>query len=255
MKTIAILTGATGGLGQAFLHELMKEDLDEIWTVARNMEKLNELRGRFGEKIRVLRCDLGNESDVRALAVRLEELKPSVRFLINNAGMAKMGKAESFSADEISNTIEVNCKTPTLLCQLALPYMERGAMVLNIASASAFQPNPYIALYSATKAFLRSYSRSLNYEMRGKGITCTAVCPGWIDTPMLHGEQKGTTVRFPGLVSPERVAAQAVKDAKKGKDMSVCSLFVKYEHLCSKLLPQKWSMALWGRAVEKYVKD
>ena len=156
MKTIAILTGATGGLGQAFLDELGKEDVDEIWAVARNEEKLAALYRRFGEKVYPVRCDLSRESEVRRLSALLEEQQPSVRYLVNNAGMAQMGKAENISPDEISRTVEINCKAPTLLCVLVLPYMRPGARILNIASASAFQPNPYIALYSATKAYLRS---------------------------------------------------------------------------------------------------
>lgn len=255
MKNIAILTGATGGLGQAFLSELVKEDLDEIWAVARNEGKLRDLCRSFDGRVRPVRCDLGSEPEVLNLAALLEQEQPQVRYLVNNAGMAKMGRAETFSTKEIAKTVEVNCKTPALLMGLVLPYMGPESRILNIASASAFQPNPYIALYSATKAFLRSYSRSLNYELKDRGITCTAVCPGWIDTPMLRGEQNGKPVRFPGLVSPVRVVRKALRDAKKGRDMSVCTLLVKYEHLCSKLLPQRWSMALWGRAVRKYVKD
>lgn len=255
MKTIAILTGATGGLGRAFLNELIQEDLDEIWALARNEGKLQALCRTFGERVRPVLCDLGSEAEVLRLTTLLEREQPRVRFLINNAGLAKMGRAENFSPEEIARTVEVNCKTPALLMDLVLPYMGPGSRILNVASASAFQPNPYIALYSATKTFLRSYSRSLNYELKARQITCTAVCPGWIDTPMLRSEQNGKTVRFPGLVSPERVVRKALRDAKKGRDMSVCTLLVKYERLCSKLLPQRWSMALWGRAVRDYVKD
>ena len=255
MKRIAILTGATGGLGQAFLRELLREDIDEIWAVARNQKKLEEICSNFGNKVFPVLCDLSDEIEVKKLAALLEERRPNVRFLINNAGMARMGRIEAFSSDEISSTIEINCKAPTLICQYALPYMREGARILNISSASSFQPNPYIALYSATKAYLRSYSRSLNYEWREKGITCTAVCPGWIDTQMLKKEHAGRRMRFPGMVSPERVAVKALKDAKKGKDMSVCSLFVKYEHLWSKFMPQKWTMHIWGSAVKRYVDD
>ncbi len=255
MKRIAVLTGPTGGLGRAFMNELMHEDLDEIWAVGRNPAKLADLCTAYGPKAVPVRCDLGVEGEVRGLALLLAEQKPDIRFLINNAGVARMGKIEGFSDDELSKTIEINCKTPTLICQYALPYMTRGARILNIASASSFQPNPYIALYSATKAYLRSYSRSMNYELKDRGISCTAVCPGWVDTPMLRRTQNGNKVRFPGMVSPEKVVKKAMRDAKKGRDMSVCSLFVKQEHLWSKLMPQKWSMAIWGRAVKRYVED
>ena len=255
MSNIAVVTGATGGLGKAFVAELLKEEIDEIWAVARNEDKLGALCKQYGERIVPVICDLSNESEVKKLRGLLEEKKPNILFLINNAGMAKMGKIIDFSDDEISNTIETNCKTPVLLCQYAIPYMSAGARILNISSASSFQPNPYIALYSATKVFLRSYSRSLNYELQEKGIVSTAVCPGWIDTGMLKSEQNGKRIRFPGLVSPERVVSKALKDAKKGKDMSVCSLFVKYEHVCSKIYPQKWIMHIWGKGVKKYVED
>ena len=255
MQSIAILTGATGGLGQAFIRELLKEYIDEIWAVARDRKKTEELCSTFGEKVFPVLCDLSDMSEVKGLALLLEEKQPDVRFLINNAGMARMGRIESFSGDEISNTIEINCKAPTLICQYALPYMREGARILNISSASSFQPNPYIALYSATKAYLRSYSRSLNYEWKKRGITCTAVCPGWIDTQMLQRDHGGKRMRFPGMVSPERVAVKALKDAKRGKDMSVCSLFVKYEHLWSKLMPQRWTMQIWGSSVRKYIDD
>ena len=161
----------------------------------------------------------------------------------------------NFTEDEISKTIEINCKTPTIICQYVIPYMSKGSRILNISSASSFQPNPYIALYSATKVYLRSYSRSLNYELKEKGITCTAVCPGWIDTEMLKKEQNGKKIKFPGLVSAEKVAKKAIKDAKKEKDMSVCTLFVKNEHICSKFFPQKWIMNIWGKGVKKYVED
>ena len=255
MKSIAILTGATGDLGQAFLQELLKEDIDEIWAVGRNQEKLDELCRKYGEKIYPVRCDLASEAQLKKLVDLLAERAPDVRYLINNAGMARMDKIENFSPDEISKTIELNAKTPTLICQYVIPYMKRGARILNISSASSFQPNPYIALYSATKAYFRSYSRSLHYELKEKGITCTAVCPGWIDTKMLPKENNGRKVRYPGMVSARRVAVKAMKDARRGKDMSVCSLFVKYEHLWSKLLPQMWIMSIWGHIVRKYMQD
>ncbi|MCR4924870.1 MAG: SDR family NAD(P)-dependent oxidoreductase [Clostridiales bacterium] len=253
MDKIAILTGATGGLGQAFIKELLKEDINQIWAIARNKNKLDELCNKYGDKIFPIQCDLCEKSEIKAIADLLEENKPDVKFLINNAGMAKMAKTVDFTEDEISKTIEINCKTPTLICQYAIPYMSKGSRILNISSASSFQPNPYIALYSATKVYLRSYSRSLNYELKDKGIACTAVCPGWIDTEMLKKEHNGKAVKFPGMVSSEKVVKKALKDAKKGKDMSVCSLFVKYEHICSKILPQKWIMNIWGNGIKKYI--
>ncbi len=149
----------------------------------------------------------------------------------------------------------MNCKAPVMLAQICIPYMGKGSKILNISSASAFQPNPYINLYAASKAFERSYSRALNVELEGTGIISVAVCPGWVDTELLQKEINGKKVKFPGLVTPDRVVAQAIKDAKKGKDMSVCSLFVKCQHVNVKLLPQRWVMKIWMAGIGRYLKE
>ena len=253
MQKIAIITGATGGIGQAFVSTILEEDIDEIWAVARNEKKLTELKTNYGNKIRMLKCDLGSSKDIQGIGELLKKETPNVRILVNNAGMAKMGKYSDFSSIDISDTIDVNCKAVCLLCHYVLPYMKHGSRILNISSASSFQPNPYINLYSASKVFVRSYSRSLNFELKGTGIVCTAVCPGWVDTEMLTKEQNGNKIKFPGIVSAKRVARQAMKDSAKGKDMSVCSLFVKYEHFISKILPQKWIMNIWVKGIRDYV--
>jgi short-subunit dehydrogenase len=255
MKKIAILTGATGGLGQEFLKQILKEEIDEVWAIGRNMQKLSALRNEYGSKVLPIPLDLSDRSAVEQVAAMLQAQKPTVSYLINNAGLAKMGKYNEFSLDEIDQTINVNCKAPVMLAQICIPYMGKGSKILNISSASAFQPNPYINLYAASKAFERNYTRALNVELEGTGIKATAVCPGWIDTEMLQKEINGKKVRFPGLVTPQQVVKQAIKDAKKGKDMSVCSLYVKYQHLIVKLLPQRWVMKIWMMGIGSYLKE
>ena len=249
MKKIAIVTGATGGLGREFVNEILKEKIDEIWAVARNENRLNNMKAELGDKIRTVRCNLANASDLSELFRLIENEKPDIRLLINNAGIGKMGESIGFSDNEVANEIDINCKAVCLLCNHAIEYMSSGSRILNISSASAFQPVPYINLYAASKAFVRSYTRAMNVELKTKGIICTAVCPGWIDTEMLQKEYNGKPVKFPGLVSANRVAVQALRDSAKGKDMSVCSLFVKYEHFLSKILPQKWIMKMWLKGI------
>lgn len=253
MKKIAIITGATGGIGQEFVRQLLKEELDEIWAVARNEKKLKELREQFGEKVRLVPMDLSDSGQLKKLGLLLAEETLQIQYLINNAGLAKMGSYKEFSAEEIIQTVDVNCKAPVLLCQMCIPYMGEGSRILNISSASAFQPNPYINLYAASKAFERSYSRALNVELKGTGITSTAVCPGWVDTELLEKERNGKKIKFPGIVTADKVVTQALKDAKKGKDMSVCSLYVKCQHIWVKLLPQKWIMNIWVKGIAKYL--
>ena len=255
MKKIAILTGATGGLGKEFLKQILNEEIDEVWAIARNEQKLSELHKQYGEKVVPISIDLSNMQSIEHIKDMLDEEKPQVTYLINNAGLAKMGKYNDFSIEEIDKTINVNCKAPVMLSQICIPYMSKGSKILNISSASAFQPNPYINLYASSKAFERNYSRALNVELEGTGIKSVAVCPGWIDTEMLQKEINGKKVKFPGLVTPDRVVTQAIKDAKKGKDMSVCSLYVKYQHLFVKLYPQRFVMKIWMAGIGKYLKE
>ena len=161
--------------------------------------------------------------------------------------------SKDLTAKEIEDTIDLNCKAPVLLTNICLPYMKRGGKIINVCSTSSFQPVPYINLYASSKAFERSYSRALNMELKPYGITVTAVCPSWIDTDMLTKEIKGKKVKFRGIVSPEKVAKTALRDANKGKDMSVCSAYVKCQHFNVKLMPQKWTMKLWLKGIKKYL--
>lgn len=252
IKNIAVLTGATGGLGYAFLKELQKENLDEIWAIGRNSQKLDKLAEEFGESLIPMRLDLTEDLDIRALNEALKKTNPHISFLINNAGVAQMKPSKDLSEAEIENTINLNCKAPAIISNICLPYMKRGSRIINISSEAAFQPTPYINLYAATKAFLRSYSRAMNVELKSSGITVTAVCPGWIDAEFLVKVINGKKVKFGGLVVPEKVAKKALKDAKKGKDMSVCTLYVKLMHLNVKFFPQKLTMKIWTNSVKKY---
>jgi short-subunit dehydrogenase len=227
--------------------------LDEIWIVARNQEKLDLLKKEHGERIVPISKDLANTKDLCEIGELLEDTKPVVKYLINNASLAKMGLYKEFSVGEIENTINLNCKAPVILSNLCIPYMEKGSCILNISSASAFQPNPYINLYAASKSFERSYSRALNVEVAPLGITVTAVCPGWVDTDMLIKTINGQKVRFPGMVTAKKVAEKAIRDTKKGKDMSICSLYVKCQHLNVKLLPHRIVMKIWMNGLRKYL--
>lgn len=253
MKKVAIVTGASGGIGQIFVRELAKEALDEIWVIGRKEERLLTLKKQFGEKIVPICKDLTKDADLLSVSDLLNGQEISVLWLVNNAGIAKMAHSTELSLPEIRQTINLNCKAPVELINICVPFMEKGAKILNISSASSFQPVPYINLYAATKAFERSYSRALSAELKPFGITVTAVCPGWVDTEMLSKEIHGKKVHFPGMVAPEKVVKKALKDAKRGRDMSVCSLYVKCQHLNVKLLPQKAIMKIWLHGIKKYL--
>lgn len=252
-KKIAIITGASGGIGKEFVRLLTNEDIDEIWAIARNEQKLEYLKNNFGNKIIIIPKDLTKLSEIYDIQKKLIKENPTISYLVNNAGIAKMGLYSDFEIDEIQNTIQLNCNVIVALCTLCIPYMKKGSKILNISSASSFQPLPYLNLYSATKAFERNYSRALNFELKNKGITSTAVCPSWVDTDLLLKEINGKPIKFKGLVTPEKVAQKALIDAKKGKDMSVCTLYVKFQHVLLKIFPQKTTMKTWFFNIKNYI--
>ncbi len=131
--------------------------------------------------------------------------------------------------------------------------MEKGCHIINVASQSAFQPVAYINLYASCKAFCYSYSRALNMELKDKGITVTAECPGWIKTELLQTEINGHKVTFPHLADPDDVVKQTLKDARKGKDISVYSNYVRRMQLFSKICPHRLVMKIWVKSINKYI--
>lgn len=252
-KSIAIVTGATGGIGKAFVNELTKEEtLDEIWIIGRNKERLAEIKEQYGKKIVPICMDLTDIQNLLSLQTLLTE-EIYISYLINNAGIAHMMPSKDFSAEEIKKTIDLNCNVPVTLTNYCIPFMKRGSKIINVSSAAAFQPVPFINLYAATKAFEYSYSRALNMELKSVGITVTSVNPSWVDTNMLEKEMNGKKVKFHGMVIPEMVAEKGIKDAKKGKDVSVCSSYVKCQRLNVKLLPHKLVMKIWIHSIKKYL--
>lgn len=247
---IAIVTGATGDIGEEFVKSLLSES-DQVWAVGRSENKLSSLKKKYGDKIVPVRVDLSDRDDIFSFCEKIESEKPEIRYLVNNAGVAKMKPVSDFTLEEISDMLDINDKAATLICRACIPYMVKGSYILNVASASAFQPNPYIALYSASKAYLLSFTRSLNVE--NENITCTAVCPGWVDTKMLPKQRDGKDIRYPGMTPASKVVEVALKDCHKGKDVSVCSFYFRYMRFLSKVTPHSIAMKMWVKAIRQYI--
>ena len=252
MAKIAIVTGASGGIGRVFTDRISAmEDIDEIWAVGRNSEKLEALRSVY-PKVVPVSADL-SDGKCEPLPNMLKSNSPDVRILINNAGVGYMEAFDKMPEDHILQVCNINCTAPALIMSEVLPYMNEGSRVINISSASSFQPNQYLAMYSASKVFLKNLSRAVNRELKSRGITVTCVCPGWVDTGMLPKEVKGRKINFVGMIKPETVADKALKDSAKGRDMSVPGLFFKYFRIYSKVTPTRIIMDLWVAIIGKYV--
>ncbi|MDE7373607.1 MAG: SDR family NAD(P)-dependent oxidoreductase [Clostridia bacterium] len=248
-KQIAIVTGANSGIGKEFTKILSDyTDIDEIWAIALDIDRLNEIKRAFGEKIKIYSMDLTNRDNLAAIELLLKTEKPSVKYLVNCAGVAEFGDYSDISNELCLNMIDLNINALVYMCNICLPYMKEGSHIINMASQAGFQPVPYQNVYSATKAFVRNYTRALNVELNDKGVSATAVCPGWMNTNLIDhadtGAEKATN-KFPFMVEPYPVAEKALKDANDNKDTSVYGVAIKLSHLLSKLLPQRLLMKIW----------
>ncbi len=247
---IAIVTGASSGIGREFVRQIArKEHLDEIWVMARRENRLNELKNEITESIiRPIPLDLIKEESIKSIAALLKEEKPDVRILVNASGFGKFGTYKDLSLQEINNMIDLNCKAAVNLTMITLPHMNKNARIIEICSASAFQPLPGLNIYAATKAFLYHYSRALRWELFPRRIKVTAVCPDWVKTEFCKvaaDTKNGHTVKhFPFAVEPKNVVACALFDSHLGLPVSTYS--VAFIHrICAKFIPHEIIIAIW----------
>lgn len=248
---IAIVTGASSGLGREFVRQISgSRELDEIWVIARRRERLEALRQQVGATLRVLPLDLTERASFDRIREILAGEKPDVRLLINAAGFGKIGSWKDVSFCDCGDMIDLNCRAAVFMTQLVLPYMTRGARVMEISSTSAFQPFPYLNVYAASKAFLYRYSRALRAELRGMGIAVTAVCPYWIkDTEFIGKAQEtrnsGYIRSFPFALREDRVVRRALKASARGRAVCTPGFLCTGHRVLSKVLPGGLMMGFW----------
>ena len=144
---IAIVTGASSGLGAGYVRELdqgklIKEKLDEIWVIARREDRLCALGKEVQTPLRILPLDLRKNESLGILRALLSSLHPDVRFLINAAGYGKIGSWKDISLEDASGMIDLNCRAAVCMTQTVLPFMKKGARIMEICSTAAFQPFP-----------------------------------------------------------------------------------------------------------------
>lgn len=243
----AIITGASSGIGKEFARRIdERNDIDIIYLIARDKEKLTETANSLSHKCKILPLDLSDRSATDYYKKELESQELDIRVLVNAAGFGKFGKFNEISTDAAANMIDLNCRAVMLMCEYSLPFMRSGARILNISSVASFQPLPLANVYAASKSFVTFYSRALNRELKGSGITVTAVCPGWTDTAFFKRAtdtaNKDAVTKYPFMMTVQKVADKALRDSEKGRDISVITLPYKLQHLATKLLPQKLAM-------------
>ena len=244
---IAVITGASSGIGREFVYSVDKEyDLDEIWVIARRADRLEELKEKCKNKIKAVSLNLADKGARDEYSAMLEKEKPDVALLINAAGCGVFGPFEEKDLGKILNSAELNSVALTAMCHITLPYMSRGANIINMGSNSAWQPVPYQAVYGASKAYVLSFSRALNKELEPKGIGVMCVCPGWIKTEFQAVAHHDEYIRYVDRwYEPAEVTEQAMKDLKKGKSVSILGYPVRRQVRLVKLHPVNLVMKIW----------
>ena len=246
---IAVVTGASSGMGRDFAIAIDKEyDLDEIWVISRRKERLEELSGICRAEIRPLALDLLDPESYDVYAELLKELKPDVHFLVNAAGFGLFGTFTDMDMEKQLKIIDLNDKALTAFCHMTIPYMQAGSHIINLASNSSWQPVPYMNVYGASKAYVMSFSRALGMELRDLSIHVMAVAPGWIKTEFFDTAIHDDTIKyFDRYYTSQQVIDRAMKDLKKNKPVSILGLPVRIQVRLIKHLPVSLVMKIWCR--------
>lgn len=249
---IAVITGASSGMGQEFARQIDKKclGLDEIWLIARRKERLEELAEELTTPVKCVCMDLSDDPSYNELIHMLKSEKPEVRIAVNCAGYGKTGPFTDITLEDSLGMIDLNCRGLTKMTYLLLPYMPKRSYLIQVASVAGILPQPNFAVYAASKAYVLSLSRALREELRPKGISVTAVCPGPVATDFFTiAEETGSPFALKKffMAKKEKVVGLALKDAFCKKDISVYGISMKVLRLLVKLVPQKFILYIYAK--------
>ena len=242
-KTSTLITGASSGIGYA-LSKVFARQGHNLVLVARDQQRLHQLerqlRERFGVAVEVIPKDLSVETSAREIVAELQEKSIRIDVLVNNAGIDVYGYFHETEMAQELRMIQINLVSLTQLTKLLLKDMvDRGyGRILNLGSTGSFVPSPLNAVYSATKAYVWSFSTALAEELQGSGVTVTALCPGATRTEFQQraGMEDVRLLRF-GVLDAERVAEIGYRALMAGKRVVVPGLLNKVQVLAARLLP------------------
>lgn len=250
MSRIAIVTGASSGLGREFVRLIdggSAGAVDEIWAIARRADRLDALVRTCKTPVRPLCLDLTDPTSFDVLEAALAEAEaPEVALLVNNAGAGTFGPFALQRKDSAPSMGALLMRAPVELIFRTLPYMRAGSRIINVSSVAAFAPQPGLSVYSACKRFILDLTQSLDAELGDVGIHATAVCPKFMKTGFLDHPGDRETLRKMmkiGCERPERVAAVALRASRAGRRLCIPAPDMKLFYAASRVLPHRLLLA------------
>jgi short-subunit dehydrogenase len=257
----ALITGASAGIGREFARQLATRARTLV-LVARREQRLNELCDELRKRnaqldVRVRVVDLCGKSQLDDLIAWLDQTKIDIDFLINNAGLGDYGSFATSGAERGDRIIQVNIVALTLLTRLLLPQMiarKRGA-ILNVSSSAGFLPIPGMAVYAASKAYVNNFSEALRAELRGTGVTVTALCPGPVHTEFGDVAKRpgGEPERGPEFVyvSVEKTARDALAAVEADRPLVIPGFIMKLGMFLVRITPMSILRLAWRLGMKR----
>ena len=257
----ALITGATGGLGKAFVHAAARRGYSLLLT-GRSAEKLQALQAELQEKYpdiltRIYAADLSDMGSRIAMTEKIVAENIRISLLVNVAGADIQKGLQEYTQEKIAFQCRVNFEAAVSLCRFAIENKADRLEIVNISSVSGIYPMPYFAIYSATKGALTSFSQSLRAEMKGQNVAVTAILPGAMPTR----EDIKDQIKGQGLwgklaaKSPEEVAEKSLKAVRKNKRKVIVGFWNKIMRIGTCWMPTSWRLHFIAKRWSKISKD
>lgn len=252
MTRIALVTGASSGLGREFVKRIDAGDtgsVDEIWAVARRVDRLDALVRTCSTRVRPFCLDLSDPMSFDIIEGALAETEDAnVTLLVNNAGFGVFGDFALGKRSEASDMLSVLIKAPVELMYRTLPHMQSGSRIINVASVAAFLPQPRLAVYAAAKRFILDITRALDAELGSVNIHATALCPKFMKTEFLDAAGDADVARkMSDVIGFERIddaVAAALRASRAGRSLCIPSWDMKAYYVASRVVPYPLALKL-----------
>lgn len=244
MKSIALVTGASSGMGADFARLIAKEGkVDEVWAVARRGDRLEALaeKNGGGAAIVPIVADLTTHQGLAAIRAKLEAEKPALSLLVLNAGFGQFGGFEAGAKEQGLGMIDLNVRALAETAKDSLPYLAKGSGLILVASLAGFAPMGNLAVYSATKAFVLAFGVALSVELKERGIGVTILSPGPVATGFAEVASAGGGSGFSrGAAKSVDVVERCLKDRKRGRLYSYGRASWRIGAILVKFLPRRF---------------